>query len=52
MFMPSVVEPRPGEVGEAEDARIAVAVGGPSDFVMVNSPLTEAESLQMGRVRE
>lgn len=44
--MPSDDEPRPGEVGEADDARIAVADGGPSDFVMVNSPFAEAESLQ------
>lgn len=33
-----------GEVGEAEEALVAVAVGGPWDFVMVNSPFEE-ESL-------
>lgn len=32
--------------GEADDARVAVAVGGPKDLVMVSSPL-EALSLLM-----
>lgn len=45
--------PGPGESSRGEDdaARVAVAVGGPRDLVMVSSPL-EALSLQRERGRE
>lgn len=44
--------PGPGESSRGEDdaARVAVAVGGPRDLVMVSSPL-EALSLQRERKR-
>lgn len=45
--------PGPGESSRGEDdaARVAVAVGGPRDLVMVSSPL-EALSLQRERWRK
>lgn len=45
--------PGPGESSRGEDdaARVAVAVGGPRDLVMVSSPL-EALSLQRERERK